>query len=102
MLNDAGKMVTTVWNEIPIYYKGIDIHEFVVMPNHIHGILQISPNANPVGAGPRACPSNLAKGQPQGVAPTLSLPDIIHRFKTMTTKCYADGVKNNGWPRFDK
>ena len=40
-------------------------------------------------------------GQPQGVAPTLSLPDVIHRFKTMTTKRYVDGVKQNGWPRFN-
>jgi hypothetical protein len=32
-------------------------------------------------------------GQPRGVAPTLSLPDVVHRFKTMTTKRYADGVR---------
>jgi hypothetical protein len=24
-------------------------------------------------------------GQPQGVAPTMGLPDVVHRFKTMTT-----------------
>ncbi|MEA2108658.1 MAG: transposase, partial [Pseudomonadota bacterium] len=40
-------------------------------------------------------------GQPQGVAPTLSLPDVVHRFKTMTTKRYVAGVKQNGWLRFD-
>ena len=44
-------------------------------------------------------------GQPQGVAPTevnhgLSLPDVVHRFKTMMTKRYVDGVKQNGWPPF--
>ena len=40
-------------------------------------------------------------GQPQGVAPTgLSLSDVVHRFKTMTTKRYADGVKQQGWPPF--
>lgn len=33
---------------------------------------------------------------------TLSLPDVVHRFKTMTTKRYIDGVKNNGWKSFDK
>ncbi len=33
------------------------------------------------------------KGQPQGVAPTLSLPDVVHHFKTMTTKRYTDGIK---------
>jgi len=26
----------------------------------------------------------------------------MHRFKTMTTKRYVDGVKNSGWERFNK
>ncbi|MDP2719587.1 MAG: hypothetical protein Q8P44_07145 [Dehalococcoidia bacterium] len=30
----------------------------------------------------------------------MSLPDIVHRFKTMTTKQYADGVKQRGWQAF--
>jgi len=30
----------------------------------------------------------------------LSVPDVVHRFKTMTTKRYADGVKQWGWPPF--
>ncbi len=30
----------------------------------------------------------------------LSLPDVVHRFKTMTTKRYVDGVKQNHWPTF--
>jgi len=31
---------------------------------------------------------------------SLSLGDMVHRFKTMTTKRYADGVKQSGWRRF--
>ncbi|MCD6586090.1 MAG: hypothetical protein J7K96_10050 [Desulfobacteraceae bacterium] len=49
-LNDARKMVQTVWNEIPKHYPGIPIDEFVIMPNHINGTTVI------VGAGPCACP----------------------------------------------
>jgi REP element-mobilizing transposase RayT len=90
-LNDAGRMVQTTWNEIPDHYPGVDVDAFVVMPNHIHGIVIF------VGAGTRACPD---MGQPQGVAPTLSLPDVVHRFKTMTTKRYTDGVKQSGWPPY--
>ncbi|MFQ5680636.1 MAG: transposase [Candidatus Omnitrophota bacterium] len=44
-------------------------------------------------------------GQAQRPVPTkykLSLPDIIHRFKTITTKKYIDGVKNNNWQPFNK
>ena len=103
IFNDSGRMVQTIWNEIPIYYDGFNIHEFVVMPNHIHGIIEIKNKL--VGAGPRACPDiddESTKGQPQGVAPTMSLSDIVHRFKTLTTKRYTDGVKQKNWQRFDK
>jgi REP element-mobilizing transposase RayT len=100
-LNAAGKMVKTVWDEIPAYYPSIDIDEFIVMPNHIHGIVSI------VGAAPRGRPDPRGCGQAQGPAPTggpastrLSLPDVVHRFKTMTTKRYVDGVKRNDWPPF--
>jgi putative transposase len=107
-LNNAGKMIQTVWDEIPAHYPGIDIDEFAMMPNHIHGIIVI------VGAAPRGRPDSgqpgptgptgktEPTGQPRGVAPTveLSLPDVAHRFKTMTTKRYADGVKQHGWRPF--
>ena len=71
VLNNAEVMVDQIGNEIPIYYLKFAIHEFVVMPNHIHGIIGI------VGAGPRACPNDQQpqSGQPQGVAPT-GLGDI--------------------------
>jgi len=98
-LNDAGRMVETVWDELPCFYPGVDIDGFIVMPNHIHGIIVL------VGAAPRGRPDDVIddrpdSGQPRGVAPTLSLPDVVHRFKTMTTKRYTDGVKQSGWPPF--
>lgn len=124
-LNEAGKMVQNVWRELPQFYPAVDIDVFQIMPNHLHGIIilvgvnTLEPNKiNPtVGAPPRGCPSPrncLASigGQAQGPAPTmgaagrgydnkprvgLSLPDVIHRFKTMTTKKYVKGVKQSGW-----
>jgi putative transposase len=118
-LNEAGRMVQAVWEELSIHCPGAKGDRFVVMPNHFHGIIVLvgagpraCPDAGlpPVDAGPRACPDGgprvdaephrLEKGQPQGVAPTLSLPDVVHRFKTLTTKRYADGVKQLGWPPF--
>jgi len=96
ILNEAGIMIQNTWEELPIFYSGFDIDAFVVMPNHIHGIIIL--NAN-IGVSPCAYPL----GQPQGVAPTgLSLPDIVHRFKTLTTKRYTDGVKTKNWKRFHK
>jgi REP element-mobilizing transposase RayT len=98
-------MVEAVWAEVPEHYPGIQTDVFVVMPNHIHGIIVIVQSGPFVGAGPRACPdsgqTSKRIGQPQGVAPTgLSLSDVMHRFKTLTTKRFAEGVKDRGWPPF--
>ena len=41
-LSDAGDMTLQVWNELPFYYPNVTLDEFVVMPNHVHGILNIS------------------------------------------------------------
>lgn len=107
-LNEAGKMVCDVWNDLPAFYPGVQTDAFIVMPNHIHGIIilvgadpRVCPAQPSVGVGPRAYPGQPQEmGQPQGVAPTLGLPDVVHRFKTMTTKRYADGVKRLGWEPF--
>ncbi len=40
LLNDAGRMVQSVWNELPVYYAGIETDAFIIMPNHIHGVKQ--------------------------------------------------------------
>jgi putative transposase len=37
--NDAGKIVKTMWNEIPVRFPIVNLDEFIVMPNHIHGII---------------------------------------------------------------
>lgn len=95
ILNEAGRMVETVWRELPQHYAGIEVEAFVVMPNHVHGIIIL------VGAGAPACPDN--PGRPQGVAPTMStmsLPDVVHRFKSLTTARYRHGVRQDGWRPF--
>jgi len=95
-LKDAGRMVGSVWEELPRHYAGIDIDAFVVMPNHVHGII-ILRDHHVVGATPRGCPTS---GQAQGPAPTMSLPDVVHRFKSLTTARYRQGVAEKGWPPF--
>jgi putative transposase len=49
ILNDAGRMIDTVWNDLPKLYPNIDIDESIIMPNHFHGIVIIN---NTVGAAP--------------------------------------------------
>ncbi len=98
--NAVGKMVQSVWNELPRHYPGVNIDAFVVMPNHLHGIIMLTT----VGAGPRACPDKGRacpdKGQPQGVAPTMSLINVVHRFKSLTTARYRHGVVQWDWRPF--
>jgi putative transposase len=96
-LSDAGLMIQRIWYEIPANYPGIETDAIIVMPNHIHGIILCDRGR------PLCLPGiiGINEGQPQGVAPThLSLPDIVHRFKTLTTKQYTDGVKRYHWPAF--
>jgi hypothetical protein len=64
VLSEAGRMVQTVWEEIPVHYVGVAIDTFVVMPNHIHGIIVL------VGAAPCGRPP---LGQAQGPAPTITM-----------------------------
>lgn len=49
-LNDAGRMVSNVWEDGPEFYKGFSIHTFQIMPNHFHGIIEINENPQTVGA----------------------------------------------------
>ena len=50
VLNDAGKMATQCWLNISEYFPHVILHEFVIMPNHIHGIIELS-NNNDVKTG---------------------------------------------------
>ncbi len=40
-LSPIGKMAKTYWREIPSHFKVVNLDEFIIMPNHIHGILKI-------------------------------------------------------------
>ncbi len=41
-LNKYGKISGDFWNKIPIHFPDAKSDEFVVMPNHIHGIIIIT------------------------------------------------------------
>lgn len=48
VLNAAGQIVEKCWCAIPEHFPQVILDEFVVMPNHVHGIITIG--ANDVGA----------------------------------------------------
>jgi len=43
-LSNLGVLADVFWHEIKNHSKNIELHQFVVMPNHIHGILEIVDN----------------------------------------------------------
>lgn len=46
-LSDTGKMADRFWFEIPNHFSFVQLGEFVVMPNHVHGIIIIDKPINP-------------------------------------------------------
>jgi REP element-mobilizing transposase RayT len=43
-LSPIGAIADVLWHQIPNHVKHIELGEFVVMPNHVHGILIIPPS----------------------------------------------------------
>jgi len=76
VLNNAGKIIKKFWLRIPELREYIELDEFIIMPNHFHGIMIIIENLNHVRAT-------------DSVAPTLkpnSIGSILGQFKSATTK----------------
>ena len=38
-LNQCGQIAEHAWRNIPMHFQDIHLDEFIVMPNHVHGIL---------------------------------------------------------------
>jgi putative transposase len=115
-LNDAGKMILEEWNQLPERFP-IQLDEFIVMPDHIHGILFFV-GAGLVPALPDQRDVQNITDQLDGsdvttesdgrattrVAPTGNpvLGDVIGAFKSITTNRYIRGVHEQSWSAFEK
>ena len=89
-LNDLGQVAQWIWNALPEYFPTIELDQFVVMPNHLHGILINR------GTGKHAIPLSLLP-MPMS-SPNPLLGQIIRRFKALTTYyIHAAGVAEFAW-----
>lgn len=61
ILTSAGRIVEFYWLKIPSKFNNVKLGEFVLMPDHFHGILEINPKSG---------------------ADLVSLAQIIHWVKT--------------------
>ena len=84
-LNAVGSTVQACWEQIPSHFPHVGVETFVIMPNHIHGILQFYEDHQKVGAQ-HAVPlhNNIKKPNPK-VEPG-SLGAIIRSFKSAVTR----------------
>lgn len=99
-LNEYGEIVQKWWNEIPNHFPNVELGAFVIMPNHIHGIIFIiterrgevlsprnsprnDPNSNDLDLHTDS-PMNLGGETPPPRKPTLG--QIVAYFKYQSTK----------------
>lgn len=106
-LNAAGEMVVRVLLSLTERFPTIKIESFVIMPNHIHFIIQF------VGAGATLVVApDSTNAQDSDVSPSRAgtkpaptkvptLGDVVGAFKSITTHQYTVGVKEEGWDRFN-
>jgi len=113
ILNDAGIMVVKEWLKIPDRFQNTRLHEYILMPNHFHAILEIVgatlvvakgqiEQGQPQGIATEIVDGQIEQGQPQGIAPNKQkkLGDILGAFQSITTVQYIRGVKSNNWQPF--
>jgi len=118
-LNGCGKIIEKYILEIANNadkFANIKIDEYIIMPDHIHAIIEIKNNAatnagtvtntnsNPVGADLCVCPCKMTF-TPCATTFTpcaTQLGTIVQWFKTMTTNEYANNVKTLNWQPFNK
>ena len=69
-LSPVGEVIMQCWQEIPCYFGKVRMHDIVVMPDHVHGIIEIASTMTP-----RQISAGTSK----------SLGSVIRRFKMGVT-----------------
>jgi putative transposase len=77
-LSQAGLILRECWVAIPSHFARTRLHEFVIMPNHLHGIVEICAKLGRSNAAPLRAPVTSVKAG--------SLGAIVRSFKAAATK----------------
>ncbi|NER98776.1 MAG: transposase [Symploca sp. SIO1B1] len=110
-LSAIGKIAQQFWAEIPKHFKDVHIDAYVIMPNHIHGIVIIDRPHNvetcqqPFGhpsAGTSLHSTSIDQSNKFGPLKRGSLQAIMNAYKSSVTRwCRKNGHDYFGWqPRF--
>jgi hypothetical protein len=90
-LNEGGEITNQCWMEIPKHYPHVSLDAFVIMPNHVHGIIIIAENdvddnniANIVGAIHELPLRNYVMNCPTDMnCPIMNCPHVTIRPRAM-------------------
>ena len=89
-LSEAGRLAQAVWEDLPHHYPHVQIDVWVIMPNHMHGIIilteaQATEDGMQSGADPKI---NVGAGlKPAPTAATRhGLSEIVRAFKTFSAR----------------
>ncbi len=92
VLNELGKLAEKYWLEIPDHFPYVQLDNFVVMPNHTHGILIIAQPINswevwPYPDDPILPPDPTKNQQMSKISPKSgSISTIIRSYKSVVSK----------------
>ena len=89
ILNEYGKIADQQWYWLAEQYPYIVLHEFIVMPNHIHGIIEINRNVF------------VGTGRDLSLPPKIkSLSELIGAYKMTASKSiHLAGYAEFAWQR---
>lgn len=91
-LNEAGNIALDCWNDLANHYKAIDLDEFVVMPNHVHGIIVIVNPGKVQGFSPQRA------GYKPATTSVGTLPEVVRGFKTFSARRINQARNRTGQP----
>lgn len=86
ILSEIGKIANACWLEIPKHYPNTVLHEYVIMPNHIHGIIEI------VGSNNHSTVHGENNHSPEWKSPSKTIGSIVRGFKIGVTKWVRDNT----------
>lgn len=94
-LNAAGKIVEQCWHNIPTHFPRADLDNFVIMPNHVHGIIIITDKPF---HGTNVGTKDFSPLPPHGTSKTLG--SIVRGFKIGVTKWLRTNTRTHDvWQR---
>ena len=111
-LNNIGRVAGQFWLEIPHHFPNVILDEYVIMPNHVHGIIFIDNDILNHERRDEAVPQRRDEAVPRfytGKHPRMSeispqprsLSVIVGSFKSVCTKKIRSTAPNFSWqPRF--